>query len=776
MSTVFIQLLNMSITASWLVLAVILLRLLLKKAPKWIMGILWGLVAVRLICPFSPESMLSLIPSAEPIPQDIVTTPVPVIDSGIPPVNDAVDSLLSQLPVSESGSGGSLLQGLAFAGGVIWLVGLAAMLSYLLMSYLKIRRRVREAILLKDNIWACDQIPAPFILGIVRPRIYLPYAMGEADRELVLAHEKAHLARRDHIWKPLGFLLLSVYWFNPILWAAYLLMCRDIELACDERVIRRLGAQAKKSYADALINCSAPRRAVTACPLAFGETGVRERVKGVLHYKKPALWLILAGAAACAVTAVCLLTDPVGTTVQDVFSEKRYTIISQVRRDITLSVPKSVVPDQAYSDKGHTFGKGQVVAYQTDTTTIYLERIQPANEGKEKLYLIFNASYELPASGSFLATYYKTEAGYTGGVGLRTGNLRDDAGTYEDALSTRSQGPDAQFAFYVSTDVFRNAAGTVRIDAFCHQIVYREKNGNAARIGSVEALTLDEYAGTRDVMLFDGETFTPVPDLTRDSLWALLDLRISKEPASSRRDDGRDMTHTVVLREDAQASFANSNLPGIYLCFSRDFGEVWAGGSGLAKPTLSYRVSDPAKAQRLYRSLAGGGSSQGGTEPPGDLEAAVAYANYTDDPRLFAQALNAGALSEGSRERHLPIFRFGRREELDGFRKDFQDILTMDQGYDEVPSFDAVTQRYDASFFEDHVLLLVYVSAGSGSRRFGVSGTQLDGGELCVFVTQTNDPETETQDMCGWFITIAVGRETAAGCDGYDAVLDSAGN
>ena len=310
MEAVFLKILNMSMTASWVILTVILLRLLLKKAPKWIMGILWGFVAIRLIVPFSLESIFSLIPSAEPIPENIFTAENPVINSGIPSLNQIVNPLISNSLTPDAADSINPIQAVMFIISVIWIVGVAGMLLYTLISYLRIKSKVQEAIRLKENIWICDHISTPFILGIFRPRIYLPSSMNEADMEFVISHEKAHLKRKDHIWKPLGFLLLAVYWFNPLLWAAYILLCKDIELACDEKVIRQQGAEIKKPYSNALINCSGTRKMISACPLAFGETGVKERVKGVLSYKKPAFWVILAAVIVCIVTAVCLLTNP----------------------------------------------------------------------------------------------------------------------------------------------------------------------------------------------------------------------------------------------------------------------------------------------------------------------------------------------------------------------------------------------------------------------------------------------------------------------------------
>lgn len=311
MSVIFLKLLNLSISASWLVLVVLVLRLVLKRAPKWVDVLLWGMVALRLMLPFSIESALSLIPSAETVSPEVVQfDPAPTITSGVTIIDNAVNPSLSESFAAAPLASVNPLYVWTYLAGWVWLIGLAAMLAYALVSYLRLRRRVSASIPLRENIYVCDEVPSPFILGIVRPRIYLPSALDEAQRGSVLSHERAHLARRDHWWKPLGFALLAVYWFNPLLWLAYTLLCRDIELACDERVLRGMDAGQVKDYSSALLACSVPRRMLAACPLAFGEVGVGARVKNALRYKKPAFWVVAASVAVCVVVAVCFLTNP----------------------------------------------------------------------------------------------------------------------------------------------------------------------------------------------------------------------------------------------------------------------------------------------------------------------------------------------------------------------------------------------------------------------------------------------------------------------------------
>lgn len=311
MSGIFLKLLNLSISASWLVLVVLALRLVLKRAPKWVNVLLWGMVALRLMLPFSIESALSLIPSAETVSPEVVQfDPAPTITSGVTIIDNAVNPSLSESFAAAPSASANPLYVWTYLAGWVWLIGLAAMLAYALVSYLRLRRRVSASIPLRENIYVCDEVPSPFILGIVHPRIYLPSALDEAQRGSVLSHERAHLARRDHWWKPLGFALLAVYWFNPLLWLAYTLLCRDIELACDERVLRGMDAGQVKDYSSALLACSVPRRMLAACPLAFGEVGVGARVKNALRYKKPAFWVVAASVAVCVVVAVCFLTNP----------------------------------------------------------------------------------------------------------------------------------------------------------------------------------------------------------------------------------------------------------------------------------------------------------------------------------------------------------------------------------------------------------------------------------------------------------------------------------
>ncbi len=320
MEELFLVFLNMSITAGWVVIALLLLRPLLKKAPGWITCGLWGLVGIRLLLPFSIESALSLIPSTNTLPPESIYLSAPQIHSGFETLNSTVNPILSEHFSASGFETQTVLgarvfpfEGLVRVCAFIWLAGAAAMLLYMLFSFLALRIRLREAVKDEEGCYLSDKVESPFIFGIVRPRIYLPFDLTKEDRGYVLAHERAHLKRKDHLIKPFAFFLLSVYWFNPLLWLAYLLLCKDIEAACDEKVIRHLDAEGKKGYSSALLHCSIGkkgRRTLSACPLAFGETGVKGRIKSVLSYKKPALWVLIGALLISLLLTGCLLTDP----------------------------------------------------------------------------------------------------------------------------------------------------------------------------------------------------------------------------------------------------------------------------------------------------------------------------------------------------------------------------------------------------------------------------------------------------------------------------------
>ncbi len=305
-----LNLLNRSITAGWLILTVILIRLLFRRAPKWLFCLLWGIVAIRLISPISIKSSFSLIPSSKTVTVDLTNQEPPVIDSGFKIIDDAVNPMVSQAGMNEPEAGGFTIQDIMTIGFYIWAAGVFILLGYALTSYLKIKNTVAESILSKDNVYVCDDINTAFILGICKPKIYVPSSASEDTLKHVTTHEKAHLKRFDHWWKLLGFLLLAVFWFNPLCWIAYALFLRDMEMACDEKVIRSMEKDDVAAYSQILLNFSSSKKRLAAYPLAFGEVSTKARIKNILNYKKPAFWILLLSIAAVLVLSLCLLTDP----------------------------------------------------------------------------------------------------------------------------------------------------------------------------------------------------------------------------------------------------------------------------------------------------------------------------------------------------------------------------------------------------------------------------------------------------------------------------------
>ena len=303
MTELFLHVVNLSYSALWIVLAVVILRLALRKAPKWLHVFLWALVAVRLLVPVSVESRFSLQPSAQVINPSVMETGQPAIHTGIPALNYAAEHNINY--VNQRWDWLPILS-------VVWIVGVAVMLAYGLVSYGRLKRQLRPLNKFNERVFICENLSFSFILGVFKPSIYVPDTVTEAEMTFILAHEQAHIRRKDHIWKPFGFVLLAIHWFNPALWLAYILLCRDIELACDEKVIQELGAVQRADYSQTILNHGVSRRRVAACPLAFGEADPKTRIRRVLHYKKPGFWILITAALAIAITAICLLTVPEG--------------------------------------------------------------------------------------------------------------------------------------------------------------------------------------------------------------------------------------------------------------------------------------------------------------------------------------------------------------------------------------------------------------------------------------------------------------------------------
>lgn len=395
MSDVFLRLVNLSITAGWLILAILIIRPFLKRAPKWICCTLWGLVAIRLICPFSLESAWSLIPSSETIPQGIAMEPTPAIDSGISPVNKVVNPIMAKHFTANPLISANPLQIWIPILSILWIIGMVVLSVYAVVSYLMMKKQIGATIPIDENVLASDEVKSPFILGVFRPMIYVSSSMEGETLDYVLRHERAHLKRHDHWWKPLGYILLTIYWFHPMMWVAYILLCRDIEMACDEKVIRDMDKEGKAAYSQALLECNFPRKRIIVCPVAFGEVGVKERVKTVLSYKKPTFWIIGAALLTCVILAVCFLTNP-----------KTHRDSSQLEKELKES--KNIE---------------KVISLEKEVPQIVAD--YPANTDSKKIpageYVIFERYYEMSdGTWSTDTCSYKYRLEITGRTGVAT--------------------------------------------------------------------------------------------------------------------------------------------------------------------------------------------------------------------------------------------------------------------------------------------------------------------------------------------------------------------
>ena len=379
MNEFFLKIINMSISASWLIFAVLILRLVLKKAPKWVNVLLWGIVAIRLICPFSFESALSLIPSAETFPKKIISGPSFDDQSGITPVDNRINDYLGDRyfeGVTVPANNGNTIMTILT---IVWTIGILLLVAYTVISYWRLHREIDTAVRYKDNIFQSENVSSPFVLGLIKPRIYLPFKLDGQDMEHVVAHEQAHIRRKDHWWKPLGFLLLTIHWFNPLMWLAYVLLCRDIELACDEKVIKGLSNEQRADYTQALVACSVNHRMIAACPLTFGEVGVKERVKSVMNYKKPAFWVIIIAVIVCVGVAVCFLTNP---------KQDRYTL--------RIVVPAGSQEEFVYTDEEVSTVRNSIKIWSGDGLGDTEVLLFPVNKTAETGYTATYLTHGMP--------------------------------------------------------------------------------------------------------------------------------------------------------------------------------------------------------------------------------------------------------------------------------------------------------------------------------------------------------------------------------------------
>ena len=447
MENLFLTVVNMSITATWVVMAFTVLRPLLKKMPKWVSCFLWGIVAVRLCLPFSFESVYSLIPTAQTIPRNITTSSSPQIDSGVPVVNDVVNPVISGSFTPDPSYSVNPLQVVVSVASYIWIIGLILMVLYCVISYIMLKRKVSASVHYNNNIYYCDNIETPFILGVIKPEIYIPSGVNESDLQFILEHEKSHIKRKDYLIKPLSFLLLSVYWFNPAIWLWYILFCRDIESACDEKAIKFYDNEYKKLYSTALLNCSTQKRIIMACPVAFGETGVKQRIKSVLNYKKPAFCVVGFAMILTVWLTIFFVSNPENNKLNDILNENGYKIIGSKEKVMSFEFMSSVIKPEM-SEEGFYNIKSKPVAVNDFLEIEFTELLSH----DDRYTLTFKADYPaLPDEG----TVFVVNANQFDG-GLELGEeiiVSDPFGKVENGstyiATCSSQGPGTEFSFSI---------------------------------------------------------------------------------------------------------------------------------------------------------------------------------------------------------------------------------------------------------------------------------------------------------------------------------------
>lgn len=546
MDDVFLKLVNLSISASWLILAVLVLRVVLKKAPKWVMPLLWGVVALRLVCLFSIESALSLIPSAETIPSEIVTeTREPVLyeQATLDIVTNPTLPSAAEVPVGVSRQQAQVDFNIY---SVLWLAGMAALLVHALVSAGKLKRKLATAILLRDNIYESEFVDSPFVFGVVKPNIYLPMHMDEGTAAYVIAHECAHLARRDHWWKVLGYLVLALHWFNPLVWVAYILFCRDIELACDEKVVKGLDGAARADYSQALLSCAAPKRAVAACPLAFGEGNIKTRVKSALHYKKPAFWVAAAAVLAVVIVAVRFLTNPRSERGSLVWAQK---LNAADVASIELYVPAEGEARQY--KKLDTEEMAQAVELINSSRGTYIEKPETVYAGLPVWFLLTMDDGTVHAVGSVVGHYLIID-GDTFDADVENQAEWENYVLKGDSASPIDMADRLSYALYgMTTGVY--TLGEAVFEDSAWETSYKETFANTK---STPELWLSSALGTDMTGILYGTVTAARGYSYRFSEWEEIDLTVSNFDWLFRSASGEDWNGTSAAklrRENAHA-------------------------------------------------------------------------------------------------------------------------------------------------------------------------------------------------------------------------------
>lgn len=738
MSAFFLKIVNMSISASWLVLAVLLLRLVLKKAPKWVSVLLWGLVAIRLLCPVSIESMLSLIPSAETIRPDIMLDPTPELHTGIQSINSAINPIVTQSFAPNPGTSMNPLQLWIPLAAIGWLAGMGAMLIYTAVSYILLRRKVATAVLLRENIYQSEHVDSPFVLGVIKPKIYLPFRMDGQSLEHVIAHEQAHIRRKDHWWKPVGFLLLTVYWLNPLMWLGYILLCRDIELACDEKVIKSLDSEERADYTQALVACSVRRHSIAACPLAFGEVGVKERVKSVMHYKKPAFWIVLGAVIVCVAVAVCFLTDPVHTpdTVSIVD-----TVTTNLKTYHALSDGTWQADGRNYKYRLEKSGRMPNAA--VDFTFVYLSNLETITfeqAWKAAGFSSHTDDYFAPEE-AVLVEWIGDEDPLNSTVKKENGKLLPQEGSWLDMAIS-----DA----ILERNLQEVTPGNVATEN--HIILARDAVSATPAAGQTEHVreeTVFVYYLFSKFLEYDTQmvskldrygcaiiTFS-VPEMNKYVLKEYRQPEMSADYQPLLLEKYAAATETLAEnQEQYQKQLLDGCLESAEKYLAQKKGET---------------VERSETEQQIY------GTCQ-------------TWTGWTGAPAFYMGAVNGENLSTNS-VNHLPVYKLDRKWELDSFCNQAAQYVSVNETRGDLPSFGEIAEGYGEGYFEANSLILVYVTAPNDTYRYHLTQAYREGPTLRFEIDEVFGAGPEAPEQAGWLLVIEVSKELTQSCTAFDAVL-----
>jgi len=756
----FPKILDMSITASIVVLVVIAARLLLKKAPKVISYALWGVVLLRLLCPFSFESAISIVPNVPEIEQTNLNTALPDID-----FETYSDWEANRITLEQSTGSESVNVTIKHSAdptlylSIIWIAGIAAMLAYSVVSYIRLRRKFSIAVPLRDNIFIADDVKSPFVVGFVRPRIYLPGGLGEKEQEYIILHEQHHICRGDHIVKLLAFAALSIHWFNPLVWLAFVLSSKDMEMSCDEAVIRKAGEEIRADYSASLLTLATGRRIFAGAPLAFGEGDTTGRIKNLSAWKKPVLWVVIAAVIGCVLLAACLLTNRIAQAKLPPIGPRTYTITEVTHESMMTSF--QVVP--GINTPVYTVTSGKQLLSREH------------NEDEWKTLGVLN-EFELTKE-NFDDLLRGTRWSMSGSASsFRRNNIGAWKLVYnQEILYYILQQKNGEVYMCYGIYDYSEKDDPYSDDTWISHI-YRLSSDISEDMGLVAA------SGERSVPVVVFPSNTTISEVKDEVFW--LDIVPGEDDTVpfSIYCDGREQFGFFSIYDaqtlESLAYFHPSGLsPQTYLFQNAEQGKDYI----ITMRTSMTEITD----MYCFGAHLGESSSH---EPPRDTadsntvgtnltdfayEAAYAWVNYSEEgyDAMVERAENRDTERRYGNVEHLtPVVKIESKADFDEFHRGMAVHFSFEHGYDDVPSFNQQAERYTSEFFENNTLFIAYLEEPTDANRHEVEEVRIENGVLEIRICRIA-PQSGDSLMAGWFAAVSVPKDTIAKCIGYDAYI-----